>query len=119
MWYKRTATRLFTLLSILFKRTKEVKSDYYNILDSSFYVCATGFDREKFLGLKIEEILQNTFEELMFSSAHDDVSEHAVLSEMDEYRSVESDGTIHALLHRVEQLRVVHEQSSQRRFELL
>eukprot|EP00392_Amoebophrya_sp_AT5.2_P000198 g198.t1 len=118
IWYKRVSVRLFTLIHLLFAKVKEIKSDYYNILDGSFYVCAAGFDREKYEKINVHGILVDQFFDLT-TSRYDEASEHEVLEAADAFRTREVDGKINDMLERVEKLRLVHEQSSQRRHELL
>jgi len=188
-WYKNVSIRLFTLCTRLFDKVHFCKSEYYNILDSSFYVCCTGFKLDRYLSgdlrdpqgtplpqddpcllpvvplsqvvphpdwdlsvkqeeelenpeneskspketviadkkdskisenpnaINVAELLQSAFSELT-NSPTDDVLRHDLLSQLDCIRTVETDLEISNSLDRVDRLRLVHEQSSARRYEL-
>lgn len=110
IWYKKCTLRLFSLLHDLFKQVKEVKSDYFNALQSSFYVCCSGFDKRKFDNREVAKLFGNLFNHLVTTKISDP-SELDILAQVDKIRTAEVDADITNMLDRVEKLRLVHEQS--------
>lgn len=119
VWYKKCTLRLFALLHDLFTQVKEVKSDHFNALQSSFYVCCSGFDRRKFEDREVAKLLGNTFNYLV-TTRISDPNQLEILQQVDSIRSEELDEHITQMLDRIEKLRLVHEQSRKwhERFEI-
>lgn len=113
VWYKRQTLRLFTLLHDVFEEVREIKSDYFNALQSSFYVCCLNFDRDRFQSRQIAKLLGYAFNYLVTTEIQD-ASELEIFHQVDKIRSSERDGTISAMLDRINKLRLVHEQSRER-----
>lgn len=113
IWYKKMTIRLFSLLRDLFDEVKEVKSDHFNALQSSFYVCCTGFDPDKFADRQVAKLLGVNFNYLLTTRISDS-NDLDLLAPVDKIRSEEVDKSISDMLDRVEKLRLVHEQSRKR-----
>mmetsp|Transcript_5382 Transcript_5382/g.13011 ORF Transcript_5382/g.13011 Transcript_5382/m.13011 type:complete len:465 (-) Transcript_5382:102-1496(-) len=113
VWYKKCALRLFSLLHDLFDVVNDVKSDHYNALQSSFYVCCTGFNRQKFLARQVAKLLGKNFNYLITTPVWD-ANELEILAEVDKIRTEATDKKISDMLDRVEKLRRVHEDSRKR-----
>lgn len=109
IWYKRCTLRLFSLLHDLFTHVKEVKSDYFNALQSSFYVCCAGFKAERFKERQVAKLLGGNFNYLI-TTRIDDANELEVLPQVDKIRTPEVDKKITDMLDRIEKIRLVHEQ---------
>ena len=110
IWYKKITLRLFSLLYDLFDVVRDVKSDYFNALQSSFYVCCVGFNRQKFTVRQVAKLLGHNFNYLLTTSIWDS-NELEILAEVDKIRTPEIDSCISDMLDRIEKLRRVHEDS--------
>jgi len=110
VWYKQCTLRLFALLHDLFAQVKDVKSDHFNALQSSFYVCCSGFDRRKFEDREVAKLLGNTFNYLV-TTRIGDPNQLEILQQVDSIRTSELDENITQMLDRIEKLRLIHEQS--------
>lgn len=116
VWYKRQTLRLFTLLHDLFEEVREQKSDYYNALQSSFYVCCSKFDRDKFLSRGVGKLLGHNFNYLVTTDIQDS-NDLELFVPVDKLRTQESDDRISGMLDRINKLRLVHEGSRRRHQE--
>lgn len=110
IWYKKCTLRLFTLLFDLFEQVREVKSDYFNALQSSFYVCCSNFDRAKFEERQVAKVLGNMFNYLVTTTIQDS-NELELLAHVDKIRTTEVDQTISDMLDRVDKLRIINQES--------
>jgi len=110
IWYKKMTLRLFSLLIDLFGQVKEVKSDYYNALQSSFYVCCSNFNRSKFDERQVAKLLGINFNYLI-STRIEDSNELDILAPADKIRTDEVDIRISDMLDRIEKLRLINEGS--------
>ncbi|CAE7672862.1 unnamed protein product [Symbiodinium sp. CCMP2592] len=110
VWYKKCTLRLFALLHDLFKQVKDVKSDYFNALQSSFYVCCSGFDRRRFEEREVAKLLGNNFNYLV-TTRIGDANQLEILQQVDSIRTKEVDDSITIMLDRIEKLRIINEQS--------
>lgn len=110
IWYKKMTIRLFTLLHDLFEQVREVKSDYFNALQSSFYVCCSNFSAERFEARQVAKLLGVNYNYLI-STEIQDSNELDILPQVDQIRSEEVDTTISEMLDRIDRLRLVHEGS--------
>jgi len=110
IWYKKCTLRLFTLLYDLFEQVREVKSDYFNALQSSFYVCCSNFDRAKFEDRQVAKVLGNMFNYLVTTDIQDS-NELEILAHVDKIRTEEVDRTISDMLDRVDRLRIINQES--------
>jgi len=113
IWYKKITLRLFTILIDLFDQVSEVKSDYFNALQSSFYVCCMGFDAQKFKERHVGKLLGMTFNFIITTNI-EDANELDLLSQVDQIRTENIDRKISDMLDRVNKLRLIHEQSRKR-----
>ncbi|CAE8611379.1 unnamed protein product [Polarella glacialis] len=113
IWYKKCTLRLFALLHDLFSKVKDVKSDHFNALQSSFYVCCSGFDRRKFEDREVAKLLGNTFNYLI-STRINDPNELQILAQVDKIRTEEVDVEVSNMCDRIEELRLINEQSRRR-----
>mmetsp|Transcript_85910 Transcript_85910/g.188691 ORF Transcript_85910/g.188691 Transcript_85910/m.188691 type:complete len:270 (+) Transcript_85910:1-810(+) len=102
--------RLFTLLMDLFEEVREVKSDYFNALQASFYVCCTNFDAERFRKREVARLFGINFKYLL-STFIQDSNDLDILPQVDCLRTEETDQEISDMLDRINKLRLVHEQS--------
>mmetsp|Transcript_70168 Transcript_70168/g.141966 ORF Transcript_70168/g.141966 Transcript_70168/m.141966 type:complete len:131 (-) Transcript_70168:113-505(-) len=87
-----------------------MKSDHFNALQSSFYVCCSGFDRRKFEDREVAKLLGNTFNYLV-TTRIGDPNQLEILQQVDSIRTSELDENITQMLDRIEKLRLIHEQS--------
>jgi len=110
IWYKKMTLRLFSVLIDLFGQVKEVKSDYYNALQSSFYVCCSNFNRSKFDERQVAKLLGINFNYLI-STHIEDSNELDILAQADKISSNEVDIRISDMLDRIEKLRLINEGS--------
>jgi len=110
IWYKKCTLRLFSILHDLFTQVREVKSDHFNALQSSFYVCCAGFDRAKFEEREVARLLGSQFNYLLTTRIQDS-NELELLAVVDKIRTQEVDQTISEMLDRVDKLRIIHQQS--------
>jgi len=94
----------------LFGQVKEVKSDYYNALQSSFYVCCSNFNRSKFDERQVAKLLGINFNYLI-STRIEDSNELDILAQADKIRTDEVDTRISDMLDRIEKLRLINEGS--------
>lgn len=113
VWYKKCTLRLFTLLHDLFARVKDVKSDYFNALQSSFYVCCTGFRKKRFEDREVAKLLGSNFNYLVTTKIND-ANTLEILQLVDKIRTQQVDDEISKMLDRIEKLRLINEQSRQR-----
>jgi len=113
IWYKKCTLRLFSLLNDLFVQVREVKSDYFNALQSSFYVCCSGFRAERFKERQVAKLLGCNFNYLITTQI-DDSNDLEILPQVDKIRTEEVDRRISDMLDRIEKIRLVHEQSRAR-----
>lgn len=113
VWYKRCTLRLFSLVFDLFEQVKQVKSDYFNALQSSFYVCCSNFNQEKFAERQVAKLLGNTFNYLL-STRIEDPNKLDILAQVDKIRTKEIDDLISDMLDRVQKLRMIHQESRRR-----
>jgi len=116
IWYKKMTLRLFSLLNDLFENVKEIKSDYFNALQSSFYVCCTNFSAERFAARQVAKLLGANFNYLV-STTIQDANELDIMPQVDKIRTPEVDQRISDMLDRINRLRLVHEQSRRRHEE--
>eukprot|EP00929_Paragymnodinium_shiwhaense_P094080 TRINITY_DN544_c0_g1_i1.p1 TRINITY_DN544_c0_g1~~TRINITY_DN544_c0_g1_i1.p1 ORF type:complete len:544 (+),score=123.58 TRINITY_DN544_c0_g1_i1:131-1762(+) len=112
-WYKKMTVRLFTILHDLFDEVRDVKSDYFNALQSSFYVACTNFDREKFEFRQVGKLLGNAFNYLITTEIEDS-NELEFLEAVDRIRTDETDNAINDMLDRINKLRLINEGSRRR-----
>jgi len=110
IWYKKCTLRLFSMLHDLFEQVREVKSDYFNALQSSFYVCCSNFKQEHFQRREIAKLLGTTFNYLLTTSI-EDPNDLEVLAQVDKIRTEEVDKIISDMLDRVDKLRIINIQS--------
>lgn len=110
IWYKKMTLRLFSVLIDLFGQVKEVKSDYYNALQSSFYVCCSNFNKSKFDERQVAKLLGINFNYLI-STRIEDSNELDILAQADKIRTNEVDIRISDMLDRIEKLRLINEGS--------
>lgn len=110
VWYKKMTLRLFSLLHDLFEQVREVKSDYFNALQSSFYVCCSNFSAERFDDRQVAKLLGANFNYLL-STHIQDSNELDILPQVDQIRTEEVDNNISEMLDRINRLRLIHEQS--------
>jgi hypothetical protein len=110
IWYKKCTLRLFTILYDLFENVREVKSDYFNALQSSFYVCCTNFNRTKFDGREIAKLFGQQFNNLLTTRIQDS-NELEILPQVDKIRSQRVDQVISDMLDRVDKLRLINQNS--------
>eukprot|EP00928_Gymnodinium_smaydae_P026438 TRINITY_DN20766_c0_g1_i2.p1 TRINITY_DN20766_c0_g1~~TRINITY_DN20766_c0_g1_i2.p1 ORF type:complete len:420 (-),score=108.72 TRINITY_DN20766_c0_g1_i2:82-1341(-) len=113
VWYKRQTLRLFTLLRDLFEEVRDVKSDYFNALQSSFYVCCSNFDREKFVSREVGKLLGNNFNYLVTTEIEDS-NDLEILAPVDKIRTPEVDEQLSEMLDRINKLRLINEESRKR-----
>merc|ERR1719210_1996786 len=110
IWYKKMTLRLFSLLHDLFEQVREVKSDYFNALQSFFYVCCSNFRAKRFEDRQVAKLLGFNFNYLL-STDIEDSNELDILPQVDQIRTEEVDRKISEMLDRINKLRLVHEQS--------
>lgn len=110
IWYKKCTLRLFTILYDLFENVREVKSDYFNALQSSFYVCCTNFNRTKFDGREIAKLFGQQFNNLLTTRIQDS-NELEILPQVDKIRTQKVDQVISDMLDRVDKLRLINQNS--------
>jgi len=110
IWYKKMTLRLFSLLIDLFGQVREVKSDYFNALQSSFYVCCSNFRKERFVERQGAKLLGINFNYLI-STRIEDSNDLDILAPADRIRTEEVDNRISDMLDRIEKLRLINEQS--------
>lgn len=110
IWYKKQTLRLFSLLFDLFDQVKEIKSDYFNALQASFYVCCIGFDRTRSDERGVMKLLGNTFNYLVTTEIQDS-NDLDFLTQVDKIRTEEVDQRISEMLDRIERLRLINEES--------
>lgn len=109
-WYKKCTMRLFTLLHDLFGQVNDVKSDVYNALQSSFYVCCAGFHRRRFEERQVAKLLGTTFNYLITTDIQDS-NELEIFAEVDKIRTQELDDRIYSMLDRINKVRLINEGS--------
>jgi len=97
IWYKKMTLRLFSLLYDLFDEVNEVKSDYFNALQSSFYVCCSRFDAERFAERQVSKLLGANFNYLL-STRIEDSNDLDILPQVDPIRTEEVDKKISDML---------------------
>jgi len=110
IWYKKCTLRLFSILHDLFAQVREVKSDYFNALQSSFYVCCAGFDRARFEEREIAKLFGQQFNYLLTTRIQDS-NDLEVLEKVDKIRTREVDQIISDMLDRVDKLRIINQSS--------
>jgi len=110
IWYKKCTLRLFSILHDLFAQVREVKSDYFNALQSSFYVCCAGFDRAKFDAREIAKLFGQQFNYLLTTRIQDS-NDLELLAVVDKIRTSEVDQKISDMLDRVDKLRIINQSS--------
>lgn len=110
IWYKKCTLRLFSILHDLFSQVREVKSDYFNALQSSFYVCCAGFDRSRFEEREVAKLFGQQFNYLLTTRIQDS-NELEVLAHVDKIRTQEVDRVISEMLDRVDKLRIINQSS--------
>lgn len=110
VWYKRCTLRLFTLLHDLFEEVREVKSDHFNALQSSFYVCCGGFRRSRFEQRQVSKLLGNTFNYLVKTKI-EDPNDLDLLVQVDKIRTKEVDDRISDMLDRIDRLCTINRES--------
>lgn len=110
IWYKKCTMRLFSILFDLFEQVREVKSDHFNALQSSFYVCCANFDRAKFEDREVAKLLGQQFNYLLTTRIQD-ANELEIMAMVDKIRTPEVDRIISDMLDRVDKLRLIHQQS--------
>lgn len=113
VWYKKITLRLFTLLHDLFGTVNEVKSDYFNALQSSFYVCCANFNRPRFVSRQVAKLLGSQFN-MLITTWIQDSNELDILANVDRIRTAEVDEKISDMLDRINKLRLIHEESRRR-----
>lgn len=113
VWYKRQSLRLFTLMCDFFETVKEVKSDHFNALQSSFYVCCMGFRQQKFKKREGAKLLGLEFTSLLATTVQNCI-DLEILAMVDMLRTPELDEKISDMLDRINKLRLINQESSWR-----
>uniref|UniRef100_A0A7S1B063 Ribosomal RNA methyltransferase FtsJ domain-containing protein n=1 Tax=Noctiluca scintillans TaxID=2966 RepID=A0A7S1B063_NOCSC len=113
IWYKKCSLRLFSLFHDLFESVREVKSDYFNAVQSSFYVCCSNFNQRKFVERQVAKLFGVTFNHLVTTETQD-ATQLDILKQADKIRTPEVDQKISDMLDRVHKLRMIHLESRKR-----